>query len=45
MNMIEIKYDFEIEETEEEIVEETEEEIEYGGGFGDYFYFIERISE
>ena len=45
MNMIEIEYDFEIEETEEEIVEETEEEIEYGGGCGDYYYFIERISE
>ena len=41
MNMIEIEYDFEIEETEEEIVEETEEEIEYGGGFGGYFYLIE----
>ena len=35
--MIEIEYDFEI--------EETEEEIEYGGGFGDYFDFIESISE
>ena len=45
MNMIEIEYDFEIEETEEEIVEETEEEIECGGGFGDYFDFIESISE